>query len=281
MTNHWSMKTLRWKSNGLIEGLLLALTLFLCRLVARADAFSVSGAAGVVPSNPSGLTWASDVQEQTMAAGQAKARFSFRFTNETHGDVLINSARSSCFCTVPQLPETPWRIAPGTNGSIEVFMDLAGKQGTVEKPVYVQTSQGSQVLTARVHIPSLPVSLGFAVLSTDTRVRNLEAAMHDRQKVFRDAACAKCHAEPARDKTDGHELYAAVCGVCHDSANRAAMVPDLRGQRLLRDAAHWRGWIGHSRPNSLMPAFAQSEGGPLDDQQVEALVRYGVEHGAD
>jgi mono/diheme cytochrome c family protein len=173
---------------------------------------------------------------------------------------------------VTRLPETPWRIPAGTNGAIEVNMDLAGKSGTLEKPVYVETSAGRKTLRVQVHLPDLPAPSGFAVVSDGTRLRNVQAAMADRQKVFRDAACAKCHAEPAQGRTDGPQLYAAVCAICHDSAHRAAMVPDLRALTHPTDAAHWRSWIGHGRAGSLMPAFAQSEGGPLSEQQIEALV---------
>ena len=39
-----------------------------------------------------------------------------------------------------------------------------------------------------------------------------------------------------------------------------------------RDAAFWRGLIAHGREKTLMPAFAQSDGGPLQDTQIESLV---------
>jgi hypothetical protein len=44
---------------------------------------------------------------------------------------------------------------------------------------------------------------------------------------FQSQDCAKCHAEPAKGKTDGRLLYAGVCHLPH-SHLRAAMVPDLR-----------------------------------------------------
>ena len=100
--------------------------------------------------------------------------------------------------------------------------------------------------------------------------------MADRQVVFKNQDCAKCHAEPARNKTDGRLLYAGVCATCHNSHHRAAQVPDLRLLKHPTDADYWRQWIAHGRPGSMMPGFAESEGGPLNDQQINALVDFMV-----
>src|SRR5215813_11343791 len=52
------------------------------------------------------------------------------------------------------------------------------------------------------------------------------------------------------------------------------MVPDLRTLNHPTDADFWRKWITYGRAGSMMPAFAKSEGGPLDDFQVDALVGF-------
>jgi mono/diheme cytochrome c family protein len=253
----------------LLETLLLVLSLILCAMVARAD-----GGPAQPGADPSGLDWDASVKECTVSAGQAKAQFTFRFTNSSFAEVQIQSAQSSCFCTVAKLPQTPWPIPAGSNGTIEVSMDLAGKRGTVEKPIHVVTSAGAKTLNARVHVPDAVPAGGFAVVSETTRLDNVQAALSDRQKVFRDESCAQCHAAPAQGKTDGAQLYAAACAICHDAAHRAAMVPDLRALTHPTDAGHWRSWIAHGRAGSLMPAFAQPEGGPLSDLQIEELVGY-------
>ena len=54
------------------------------------------------------------------------------------------------------------------------------------------------------------------------------------------------------------------------------MVPDLHNLNHPTDAEHWRKWIAYGRPGSMMPAFAQSEGGPLTHQQINVLVDYMV-----
>jgi len=100
----------------------------------------------------------------------------------------------------------------------------------------------------------------------------MQLALTDRQAVFK-GDCAKCHVEPAVGKT-GVGLYQAACAICHDSQNRASMVPDLRHLKHPTDREHWIKWTSFGRPGSLMPAFAQSEGGPLTDAQIDSLASY-------
>jgi mono/diheme cytochrome c family protein len=108
------------------------------------------------------------------------------------------------------------------------------------------------------------------------RLKNMQLALADRQAVFKSQECAKCHADPARGKTDGRLVYGAVCATCHDSQLRAAVVPDLRTLHHPTDAEHWRRWITYGRAGSMMPAFAESQGGPLTEQQINALVDFMV-----
>ena len=107
------------------------------------------------------------------------------------------------------------------------------------------------------------------------RLKNMQLALADRQVVFKNQDCAKCHADETKGKTDGRQIYAAACSVCHESHIRAAMVPDLK--RLTHptmDAEYWRNWVKFGKPGTMMPAFAQVEGGPLSDAQVESLVEF-------
>ena len=103
-----------------------------------------------------------------------------------------------------------------------------------------------------------------------------QSALADRQVVFKDAACAKCHAEPAKGKTDGQQLYAAVCGTCHDSPQRAALVTDLKALKHETDSDYWKQWITYGRAGSMMPAFGDSQGGPLTQLQIDSLASYCV-----
>lgn len=160
-------------------------------------------------------------------------------------------------------------------------MNLAGKSGMIAKGVTIDTSLGIKQLTVRTHIPgatapgSLPVQ-NSGIMGDTERLKNMQLALADRQVVFKNADCAKCHSEPAKGKTDGRLLYAAVCATCHNSHHRAAQVPDLRTLPHPTNAEHWRKWIAYGRAGSMMPAFAESEGGPLNEQQINSLVDFMV-----
>ena len=109
------------------------------------------------------------------------------------------------------------------------------------------------------------------------RTNAQKLAMADRQAVFR-GDCARCHEATAKDAS-GHEkmgkdLYAAVCGVCHNAEHQASFVPNLRKLPEQTSPEFWKNWIAHGKPGTLMPAFAQNEGGFLSDVQIESLVAY-------
>jgi mono/diheme cytochrome c family protein len=219
------------------------------------------------------LAWDADTKDYTSKPGERYANFTFWFTNTSSAEVTIHSAQSSCFCTVAKLPQQPWRIGPGSNGPIQVTMDLAGKNGTVMKAVTVDSTTGRKTLLVKTTVTPAPAQAGASMNEAD-RSKNMQTALADRQAIFKKAECASCHAEPAKGKSGGAELYAAVCSSCHDSPQRASTVPDLRALPHAPDAADWKTWIRYGRAGSMMPAFAQSEGGPLEDRQIVALSEY-------
>ncbi len=51
----------------------------------------------------------------------------FTFTNTGKSPLIIESATSTCGCTVPEVPKEP--IAPGAEGSIKVEFNSSGKGG--------------------------------------------------------------------------------------------------------------------------------------------------------
>ena len=241
-------------------------TLSLLLLVAAGIAAALPASA--VPP-PNALQWNSTSQEITSKPGERYLNFKFWFTNTASEDVTIIRAQASCFCTVAKLPSTPWRIPAGTNGVIDVQMDLAGKTGELTKSVSVGSTAGIQMLVVKAKITP---PANAAQMDDAERLKNMQSALADRQVVFKKAECASCHADPAKGVIDGAQLYTAVCGICHDAEHRASTVPDLKKLPHPTDATHWRNWILHGRAGTMMPAFAESEGGPLNSQQVEAIV---------
>jgi len=241
---------------------------------------SAATATNAAPPPLTNLVWDAETKELTIPEGDTNmfAYFTFWFTNTAASEFVITDARSFCFCTVPSLPSKPWHIAPGTNSPIQVKMDLRGKIGTVQKEVVVDTTSGSKQLLVRAHVHSTPAppTPAIAGRSEAERLAGVGKALVDRQVVFRDANCTACHFTPAENKTDGMAIYNGVCSVCHDSKNRAPSVTDLRALKHETDADYWKFWISTGREGTMMPAFAQSQGGPLNAQQIEALAAYCV-----
>jgi len=217
-------------------------------------------------SGPFPLTFNGELQETTAAPGATNVAFEFRFTNASPDQVSIQRVHTSCGCTTAQLPAMPWALAAGEAGAFEVTMDIRGKRGQVSKMVYLYTDKGFKALTVRALIPA------DASTPSTERLRNLQIAAADRQAVFR-GDCARCHSEPAKGK-QGRALFQAVCAVCHEAEHRADMVPDLRRLDPMPDEQAWRRWVTHGKASTLMPAFADTEGGPLTPEQIDSLVGY-------
>lgn len=222
------------------------------------------------PSLDSVIKWDAERKDQTVASGTPQAQFTFNLTNVSAEVVTINSATTSCGCTVASLPEQPWKLAPGKNGQIHATMNLAGKSGTTVKTINVVSDQGAKMLYVQATI--LPAAAPTQPLTAMDREVNQKLAIADRQAVFK-GDCARCHAAPAMNKF-GQPLYTAVCGVCHESEHRATMVPNLHALPHETNAEYWKNWIAHGKLNTLMPAFSLAEGGILSDEQVTSLVSY-------
>lgn len=220
---------------------------------------------------PSSLAWDADSKEYQAKVGDTNAHFTFWLTNVCDKEVLVNSVRTSCGCTVAKLPETPWHIAPGSNGPISVTVDLRGKRGKIVKTITADTTAGVKSLLVSILIPVDP-----AFEAQMNRSQNMQLALADRQIVFR-GDCARCHVEPTRGKM-GKDLYAAACGVCHEGEHRASMVPDLKALKHPTDLAFWRQWTKEGKAGTLMPAFAAEHGGPLSEEQVDSVAQWLAEN---
>jgi mono/diheme cytochrome c family protein len=207
-------------------------------------------------------------QDYTSKPGEMEAKFSFNVTNVSSGDVTVSGVQTSCGCTVAHLTY-PWIIPAGGSGVIPLTMNLMGKSGTVFKSATVLTDKGQKMLTVKVTIapPAAdPISMGA------DREKNRLIATQDRQAVFK-GDCARCHVAPVIGLM-GKVLYDKACGICHEDDHRATMVPDLHALKTVPNAEFWRFSVVHGKPGTLMPAFAQSEGGPLSEPQIASLVDY-------
>jgi cytochrome c5 len=224
--------------------------------VARADVVRVGGAV-------KGLVW--DTTEQTFNATprDVEALFQFQVTNRTDQPVEIRSTATSCHCTVAKPPRQPWSIPPGGSDTLLVRVDLLSRRGALTKTIYVDSSLGEVLLLVHVNVPP-----PAAVL----RESNVMAARANRQAVLH-GDCASCHVAPTVNLR-GKELFTAACLICHGGPNRASMVPDLTVAKTPRDAAYWDKWIRGGGEGTLMPAFAKTNDGSLDDAQIASLVEF-------
>ena len=217
------------------------------------------------PSHP--LAW--DAMEKTVdsTVEAHEVKFVFHVTNTSKEAVEVVQIEPSCGCTVAEMPSTPWVLAPGAQGSFTAVVDHRGKFGKLFKTLHVHSSGGSQTLSMIINLPDTEES---------RRSRNQQFAFADRQAVFR-GDCAACHVLPTLGKS-GEALFKVACGICHEAASRAPMVPDLMVVREKRDAAFWARWISEGKEQTLMPAFAAKRGGPLNDEQISSLVEFALRH---
>ena len=196
------------------------------------------------------------------------ADFTFNFTNVSGGMVAVLNIHPSCGCTTAETPPMPWLLPEGTNASFKLHVNLAGKQGIVFKSATFTTDKGHRDLMLRINIaPAPPVKMTDEQLAA-----GIAAAKVDRQAVFK-GDCATCHVGKSQGLY-GDQLFKAVCAVCHEAEPRATMVPDLAHLKVPTNQEFWRTWITYGKPGSLMPAFANSQGGPLTDFQIATLAAY-------
>jgi hypothetical protein len=107
------------------------------------------------PSPPAeALQWDAASRKCVPKPGEVSASYEFTATNVSKEDVSINALKTSCGCTVAQLPSTPYKLAPGSNVTINVSMNFAGKSGLITKRVTVESTAGSKDLLVSADIPA-------------------------------------------------------------------------------------------------------------------------------
>jgi hypothetical protein len=128
-------------------------TKFFCLLMAALSIHFASAAPDPV-SAPEALKWDADAKENGVNAGAASTAFTFVVTNVSKSDVVINKLQASCGCTAANLPSMPYTLGAGSNVTINVEMQLAGKFGLITKTVTVDSSAGLKTLMVSANIPT-------------------------------------------------------------------------------------------------------------------------------
>jgi len=233
-------------------------------------AAGLASSAAAAPGSPEPLRWEAPSQTNHAQAGDVSSRFTFKVANVSASDVFINDVKNSCGCTTTQLPSKPWRLAPKETGQLQVLVDLRAKTGILSKTIEILSSNAPKELVVTVEIA--PGANGLPPEMAN-RLFGQQLAIVDRQSVFTKTECLQCHLKPAFGKS-GAQLYAAACGICHESPHRATMVPDLHALKADTTPVYWRNMVAHGKPGTLMPGFEAAEGGPLTDAQIGSLVEF-------
>lgn len=73
---------------------------------------------------------------------------------------------------------------------------------------------------------------------------------------------------------DFHQLFSNNCSGCHGPSGKQGPAPRLNDPLYLALAGREdiQNVIEHGRPGTPMPAFSQRSGGPLTDEQIQAIV---------
>jgi len=72
----------------------------------------------------------------------------FSFENKGDADLLINSATTSCGCTVPKFPREP--VKAGEKGSIEVVFDSSYRSGTQSKTITIRSNAHKPIIVLKI-----------------------------------------------------------------------------------------------------------------------------------
>jgi cytochrome c5 len=245
-------------------------------LLAAPSLLAETPAVGPAARTPMALVWDPPGQQYTATNGAVGARFTFKVKNLSPSEYVIDDVKTSCECTTTGMPAKPWRLAPGETNKLEAIVDLRDHMRGVTsseivlKEIYVISTNATNTLSITITIP--PGLTNTMTPQQADRIWGQQLSAVDRQAVFKNQ-CVTCHLVPAFGKT-GENLYHTTCGICHEDTHRAPMVPDLHALNTEIDTNYWRTWITHGKAGTLMPAFVNTEGGPLEAAQIDSLVTY-------
>lgn len=77
-----------------------------------------------------------------------KVAYIFPFENKGPGSLVIESASTTCGCTVPKYDRSP--IPAGKGGSLEVVFDSNGRSGIQTKTISVRSNSKTEVVILKI-----------------------------------------------------------------------------------------------------------------------------------
>ena len=87
------------------------------------------------------------------------ATFDFQFVNNGTEPLKLTRVKASCGCTTPKYPTT--EVMPGDTASIRAEYNSAGRPGTFNKNIFVNSNAGDVTLTISGNVvkdPEKPIS---------------------------------------------------------------------------------------------------------------------------
>ena len=173
----------------------------------------------------------------------------FEFSNAGDEDLVIEKVVATSGNT--KAKASSGRLKQGEKGSITVTIDMRGKKGIFSKKVDVYTND-----------PITPVTTLTVKIAAKDRIH---MAQYNAADIF-GQECRTCHVDRGQGKK-GWDLFKADCFMCHNAGKNTSLstMSKKPTKEMLRS-------IREGVANTLMPGFDVSNGGPLDDSDVQSLI---------
>ncbi len=203
------------------------------------------------------------VMEMGKIQTDAEAKRTFYLSNVGGRLLHIDRVETSCGCTLAKLADKD--IAPGEVTTLEVKLDTSLKLGPVQKRV--------SVLSNDPKTPRLDLKLVGTVLP---QMKGHEKIPVKDPLVLFKGQCATCHVMKGKGKS-GKALFQADCGMCHGLNGQGSVAPNLLAKNYqdpkILEAARQTIALG-SPANPEMPPFSTEKGGPLNEAEIDSLIRF-------
>jgi mono/diheme cytochrome c family protein len=208
------------------------------------------------------------IQDIGRVQTDSKVNTSFLIYNIGGKHLRIMDVETSCGCTVADISKHV--VAPGDFTRIQVTLDTSIKLGKIRKEITVHSNDPKR--------PDLPLFVVGEVLPKKVMGHaEIDLKSTNRLVLFQ-GKCATCHVQQGVGKT-GKALFVADCAMCHgiNAQGNHGSGPSLLGGNYDDEAfrKHIHDVIANGSPQSpQMPPFAQSQGGPLTEDEINSLVSF-------
>jgi len=195
----------------------------------------------------------------------SKVDTTFYLYNTGGKHLRISRIDTSCGCTVADISKKV--IPPGDFAMLKTTLDTSIKLGKIKKTITIISNDGNH-----------PETTLYLVGNVIFQMKGHEKMAVKDPLVLFQGECATCHVNKGKGKV-GRDLFVADCAMCHGLNGEGVLdiAPSLLARNYKDEAtmAHVRNVIANGSKNTPeMPPFGEVKGGPLNEEEVESLVRY-------